>query len=318
MTKKNDFIQVSIQSEADLFGFTYHLSNYLGLKVRPKTITTFAHGWNPFEARSVERYFCTEDEDIKLVQNKAAASFLRSNGIEAYDVGLPFINFTRFYSEIYERQLGSVLITARHSHPHFEYEPVICLEKLASWAKQQYEVVSFLVPPKDLEVYYEKVGNINGIKLIPGAQFDDAESFPRIYKAFSEHETLLTTAYGSQLIYGASCGMRVSILEDFFEAYSREDFAENPWYIKYPHLVDEILSDYTFENLSEKFPDMIFSKNKDGIGFEHHYFSLDRDTTDPHILAKLLGWNVGPSHLKLSNETKLKVFISAFLTSFRK
>jgi hypothetical protein len=112
--------------------------------------------------------------------------------------------------------------------------------------------------------------------------------------------------------------MKVSILEEFFEEYSQEDFAENPWYKKYPHLVDEILSDYTFKNLSEKFPDMIFSKNKDGIGFEHHYFASDKDTTDPHILAKLLGWNIGPSHLKLSYKTKLKVFLSAFLTYLKK
>lgn len=95
MTKENDLTQISIESEADLFGFSCHLSNYLGLKSKPKTITTYAHGWNPFETRSVERYFCTEGEDVKLVQNDVVANFLRSYGIEAYGVGLPFLNFLK-------------------------------------------------------------------------------------------------------------------------------------------------------------------------------------------------------------------------------
>ncbi|MFN7684630.1 MAG: hypothetical protein ACK5QT_04370 [Oligoflexia bacterium] len=308
--------QIELRCEADYFGFSYQLATYLGLRTPPISNTTLAHGWNPFKPRIPERYFHTS-ENIKLVQNHTIAEFLRQLNHEAYSVGIPFINFLKFFPNKPDRLPNSVLIAMRHSHPHFSYSPTEVAEALAAWAIANYETVAFLVPPKDLAKYQSLQRIHRGIKFELGAEVSDPKSFMRLQNHFSTYDHLVSTSFGSQLLYGAACGMKVGISRLFFEPYSESDFSQNPWYRRFPQLITEILNDYSLEGLQTQLPELLIEAQPPMASISAPCFQNDTQTTDPYILAKTLGWPTRPSHLDLNASYKLKN-IGAHMKQFSK
>jgi hypothetical protein len=293
--KKQQFI---VRSEPDYFGFSYQLAAAIGsYSSVPFSRTTLAHGWNPFRPRLPERYFHT-NERVKLVQNQKIAQYLNDNGYEAYSVGIPFINYINFSSTQHERISDSVLIVMRHSHPHFNYSPSKSFDSILKYCKKTFKNISILAPKSDFKKYQSLFGQEPGEKIYLGADVGDMDSFPRLAKAFSENEYMVSSSWGSHLLYGAACGMRVGIMLSAFEEYQPGDFAQNPWYKKHPKLVDEILNDYSIEGISELCQEILFTEVP-RVGVTHELIRTHLNHIDKNIHASLLGWTCHKKHSAL-------------------
>lgn len=281
---------IELRCEADYFGFAYQLALHINLHTSPISLSSMQHGWNPFYPEFPERFFHS-GEGLKLVADDRASSYLRSKGYNSYSVGLPFINYLQFGVLQNIRVADSVLITLRHSHPHYNYSLADNVQKIIDYYSPKSSKIGFLVPFSDLGVYQEILKKNPNVLVEFGADVRDVHSFPRLKKAFSKYEFLVSTSWGSQLIYGAACGMKVSISAPFFEPYQPSDFALNPWYVKYPFLVDGICRDASFQHIEKSFPDLLVDSFLPGISINHVYFKDYLKTTDPVLLSKLLGWS---------------------------
>jgi len=287
MIKNLSFFNNKFRTEADYFGFMYQLSFFLNKKNK-RANSTLYHGWMPFKVRSVERFFHS-DEELKLVPSQKIYKFLNQNNIKSFPVGIPFINYIKFGQEIkVNRKKNSGLITLRHSHPHFKYKPKEIILKYIEWAKQNFDYFAFMVPVSDLKNYLPTLKKFN-IDYELGADVRDLQSFPRMKKIFHKYEFLVSSSFGSQLIYGAYCNMKVGIFKDIFEPYNFEDFEKNPWYKKHMFLIDEIIFDLSYKNLENNFSELLVSHKNNFIKKTNKCFEQGLVTTDPLILYNLLG-----------------------------
>jgi hypothetical protein len=280
----------SVNTEADYFGFSYQLAKCLNKKNVPVSLSSLQHGWNPFEPAYPERYFHSY-EKTKLVVNDDVSRFLRLAGYKSYAVGLPFINFLHFSQDpIKKRESGTILIAMRHSHPHFTYSLSLNAQKIFD-TYSKFGDISFLIPPSDVEKYAEFLESNPEVGVEYGANLFDQNSFPRLKSIFSNYEYLISSSWGSQLIYAAACGMKVGITKRFFEAFNSSDFEKNPWYKKYPYLVDNICAEASLENVMNKFPYLFVDDYLPTTDKEAPCFITHMGFTDPQLLADLLGWN---------------------------
>jgi hypothetical protein len=204
-------------------------------------------------------------------------------------VGIPFINYLNYESTLVKRTTDSILIVMRHSHPHYEHNPSKKIDLIVEKYSKKFSKVSILLTPSDYSRLNISLIKHPNLEIYIGADVYDKDSFPRLAKAFCENEYMASTSWGSQLLYGAACGMKVGIDPEFFEEYRKEDFISNSWYGQNPKLVNEILQDHALRNVEKLFPDLLIS----GLpicGRGDAIFSEDLNYTDPYVMAYLLGW----------------------------
>ena len=112
-----------------------------------------------------------------------------------------------------------------------------------------------------------------------------------MYRLFKSFEFMTTNAIGSHVVYAAYCGCKVSIFGDYAE-YSSEDYKDDPFYNRFPFLLEHNLKYSSKKSIENLFP-YLFSHPKEArIRIKWAEEELGKaNKVSFEELGKLLGWN---------------------------
>jgi hypothetical protein len=130
----------------------------------------------------------------------------------------------------------------------------------------------------------------NGIPCLQGADSSDRNSLIRLRILFRSFEYMTTNTIGSHVAYASSSGCKVSIFGDY-GAYRREDFKNDPYYINYPAVLEEVLSKSSEDVIRRQYP-WLFRHPADASSYQE--WGKDMIGEGSHRsaseMAVLLGW----------------------------
>ena len=277
----------AIRNEADLYGYSVWLAEHLGLKIYPRALRGFQHGWIWWDMEQGSRQGLDINLDAywgQLVQDEHVEKCLRNEKIYAKACGLPFLNYLEFSgTKGLFPKTGGLLYVPTHSNPWNNVkddvvESAIRFSKkhpdaaiMLSWSDQK------LAP--ELAPYFRKVEI--------GAGALEMTSFPRISKIFQTYDTMLTDAIGSHVLYAMACGLKVGIDAGlYFNCIQTEKAQKTPDGKRWQ---DEKFNNqyFSLEYLDARFPGMVVDGNDPNYCVMPHF-----PVVEPKEIASLLGWAI--------------------------
>ena len=286
MPEEEDF---RVRCEADLYGVSCFIASKLHLPFVPMSLKGWRHGW-VYDLKYPEQITLGSKADGFLVALKEHELFLKKYGINAIAVGMPFI----YVDENIEirRIPNSLLVMPMHtlaytSHSMNEYNYIQQISKL----KKNFDLIVVCIHGECYKKnYWIDACNAFDLPYIKGASLRDKNSLIRMRRLFNSFEYMTTNHIGSHILYATFCGCKVSIYGDYYE-YSKEDFQYDPFYKKYPHILDYNLYIGSEDFVKRKFPQFfVFPKDAKAmkewadreIGLQYKKSYLE--------IATLLGW----------------------------
>jgi hypothetical protein len=266
-----------VSCEPDLYGFSTWLAEHLGCQ-RQINARGYQHGWiwwdrDPGDFRGLDPGFSKVDGC--LVQNEQIAESLRSEGIYAKAVGLPFLTYKNYSGQPVPERQSEVLFVPTHSNP---------------WNDVKSDVVDSMNQHRDkgwsiLLSATDSVIGAPGFKNIEiGAGVFVKESFQRLFRIFHSYEYMVTDCMGSHICYGLACGMKVGI---DLKNYNRHQTAltQTPDYKRALTMTGKDISSVDF--ISNRF---------DGIFIEDSLPTYNKPyevaNEPPRVIATELGWKL--------------------------
>jgi hypothetical protein len=284
-------VPVAIRSEPDYYGASGHIARALALSRTPQSFATWRHGWIHAPVQHAEQIVIYGKKRHRhLVVHEQHAQFLRLAGYRNVTaVGMPFI-----YADIagVERIPNSLLAMPPHSLPYTDHSwgEAAYIEYLQS-LRSRYEHIIVCVHPSCVEkgIWVPQLEKA-GIRWISGASLNDQNALLRMQILFRSFETLTTNAIGSHVIYAAYAGCKVSISGPYAE-YRAEDFAKDPFYLKYPHILAHDLKYSSEQSVNERYPGLCVEPHAGKLHTAwaaHELGAAFRKA--PQEMRRLLGW----------------------------
>jgi hypothetical protein len=281
-----------LRSEADFYGASSIIAEELGMKKVPRSFATWRHGWIFTPLKYVSQLIWMDhDAPFHLVATEKEASFLTSQKVRnVVAVGTPFI-----YADLndVERIPKSLLVMPPQNFENSSsgMDEQGFIEYIKTIAGNFSTVVFCLH-----QVSVQKgnwCANLEraGFDWVFGASPRDKNSLLRMHKLFHTFEYMTTCSMGSQLVYGAYCGCKVSISGDFIE-YKLKDFETHPYYKQYPELLHHNFECYRENFARQRYP-FLFTDPRDAtvlIDWAHEETGAScRKSAEE--LRKYLGWD---------------------------
>jgi hypothetical protein len=153
-----------------------------------------------------------------------------------------------------EREKESLLVFLPHALDHLRTNLSVAgyLDVLKT-VKQDFSRVDVCIYGHDYDEGTQKREcEERGLNPIRGAYPDDAEALVKLRARLERYEYVTTPSLGSQVLYAAFCGCKVSITRPIF-SYCEEHFANDRWIQKFPFLArlarDVTSEEYISSNL---------------------------------------------------------------------
>jgi len=289
---------IKIRCEADLYGYSKLLSNYLGYQFAPNSLRGFQHGWiwwNPNDLDPAPG--CGLDPNLSeywgvLVQDDAVANSLLKKGIFAVPSGLPFINWLRHINgdvALSDKKENEILFVPGHSNPWNNISNDVMV-RAVDFSKRYSRRCQILLGGSDFHLAKELSNYYSKVHI--GATVSDANSFVRLHTAFNECSHMVTDSLGSHICYALHCGMKVGLHADFYKPPTHYG-PETKLTSDYKKLEDSgnlaafiHVSSITY--VEKRFQGMIISDASWPAYGKAPYIS---DNT-PAEIAQLLGWDI--------------------------
>ncbi len=287
--------KIKFNREYKFYGAEQLIVKKLGLPFTPITISKsvrWLHGWLYQDTYPIEQITGGHDAAIYLVPLEEHEDFLRNKGLNTKAVGMPFVYVEDIVTEKIERVKNSLLVMPPHSlsYSHENWDEDSYAKQINN-LKDQFDLIVVCLHQICIEKKlwidaFEKYD----IPWIIGARADDSNSLERMYKIFNSFEFMTTNILGSHVVYAAYCGCRVSIYGDYAE-YSEADFRDDPYYIRFPSLLESDLQYFSKRYIKTSFP-FLFSSPIDAkkrIKWAEGQLGKANKVTF-YTLAKLFGW----------------------------
>ena len=312
MPEEEDF---RVRCEADLYGVSCFIASKLHLPFVPMSLKGWRHGW-VYDLKYPEQITLGSKADGFLVALKEHELFLKKYGINAIAVGMPFI-YVDENKEI-KRMPNSLLVMPIHtlaytSHSMNEYNYIQQISKL----KKDFDLIVVCIHAECYKKnYWIDACNAFDLPYIKGASLRDKNSLIRMRRLFNSFEYMTTNHIGSHILYATFCGCKVSIYGNYYE-YNKKDFLCDPFYKKYPHILDHNLYIGSEDYVKRKFPQFfVFPKDakpmeewaNEEIGLQYKKSYLG--------IASLLGWTNIYRQSKLFFTKFLKAIVKKILALF--
>lgn len=216
---------INVTSGIDRYGFSFLLSEQMGLKWRPRSFANWLHGWIWYGATaSVDLMFdCDQKKGGRFVVSKyPEKKVLEAEGFQNVWVGgLPFA----YTSPSNLRRIGDSLLAMpahsaegeRLSKSHIDY-----LDYLES-IRKDFSSIWVCIHYLDISPNIADEIKRRGLLLIEGARPDDANSLRRMRAIFDSFEYVTSSAMGSHIVYSMYSGCKVSLCGPHY-VYSESDF----------------------------------------------------------------------------------------------
>ena len=284
----------NIRCEADLYGYSKYLADFLNYDFAPLSLRGFQHGWiwwdpNDFEpSKSFGLDPNTSEYWGILVQDSSVADSLLKRGIFALPCGLPFLNWIRHMSKDVnssENRSSEVLYVPSHSNPWIDISSDV--RSRAIRFSERYKGAQILLGGNDshlaneLSAYYSKVHI--------GASVSDTNSFARLLSAFNSCYYMITDAIGSHICYALHCGMKVGLHTDFYDlVYGPQPINSTDFHRLNRDQLSGIQFVSSLKYLQNRFRGLLVSDQNLPI------YSIAPEISDcsPCDIAHLLGWDI--------------------------
>ena len=289
-------------SEIDYYGASYNIARSLGLDGIPFTRASWYHGWNRYPLVTPEQFIhedCVAFCEVKKVPNLVATpeieAFLKANDYpHAIAVGAPFI-YTK--NPCIERIPNSLLIipahTLKETNSNYKNSRYSLLPENLTNLQQKFSLIvacigGFCALRGNYTKYYEDVE----IPWVTGAWLNDEYALQRIRNLFSQFEYVATDSIGSHIPYAGYCGCKL-IYYGKGKSLIKKDFAEIPFYQKYPHLVDIVIHEQKLETTKKRFP-ILFNSNIKSEALKTWSMEMlgAKNQIAPNEIAELIGWKI--------------------------
>jgi hypothetical protein len=291
-------------SEIDYYGASTNIARSLGLPSIPYTRASWLHGWMQYPLTRIE--LLARDEatvccDPKAVPNLVATTeqelFIKDHGYKySKAVGLPFIYTKK--TQI-SRIPGSLLLmpahTLKESNANYKLSKKHLLPENLSDLRKKFSLIvaclgGFCVQRGNYVESYENYG----IPWVTGAWLHDAFALQRLRNLFSQFEYVATDSIGSHIPYAGYCGCKVIYYGKGKKMFP-EDFAEVPFYQKYPHLIDIVIHEQKLETIQKRFP-ILFNNDSKSEALKTWSMAMlgAKNQIAPNEIAELIGWKIRP------------------------
>ena len=289
-------------SEIDYYGASYNIARSLGLKGIPYTRASWNHGWYRYPLTKTELIidenrvaFCNIREVPNLVATKDIETFLRDNEYpNAKAVGDPML-YT--FEPKVERIPGSLLVVPEHSiketNIDIELGHNTVLPDTIDNLKSKFSTVvacigGFCATRKN----HVKTFEDHGIPWITGAWLYDEFALQRIRNLFNQFEYIATNSIGSHIPYAGYCDCKL-IYYGKGKNLTKREFKENPFYQKYPHLIDIVIHEQKLESIQKRFP-ILFNNDSKSEALKTWSMAMlgAKNQIAPNEIAELIGWKI--------------------------
>jgi len=252
--------QIKIRSEADYYGTSCIISKKLRLPFALFSPTKWVHGWRFKDLKYIEQLTGSGKGNYHLVALKEHETFLKNNGLKSKAVGMPFIYVEDVENIKIKRIPNSLLIMPPHTLSYVEQSwDESEYIKLIGSLKSDFELIVVCIHPECYKKgYWIEACEKFKLPYIKGASLNDKNSLIRMYRLFSSFEYMTTCHIGSHVLYAAYCDCKVSIYGNYFK-YKKEFFTNDPFYRKYPHILERNLKIGSESYIRKKFPQFFVS-----------------------------------------------------------
>lgn len=283
---------VILRGEADLYGYSKWLAQYLRLPLIPQSLRGFQHGWIWWDPQDCPLdKSCGLDPNFHefwgaLVQDDVIARAVWARPAYAEACGLPFLNFyeySGFKGKFTAGRSGRLLFMPSHSTPWQSFGDSV-LKGVIDFAGRKSDC-TVMLGWNDRHLAHLVAPYVGHV--IPGAGALETRSFYRLLRAFESHEFMLTNSMGSHVGYALACGMKVGLLaRGYVNVFDSAKAAA-------PGLPVARARIYSLGYLSARFPGLVIEG-----GYPTYCRAPLLSTAPPDTIARLLGWEMTlPSEL---------------------
>lgn len=152
----------------------------------------------------------------------------------------------------------------------------------------------------DIDLGYAKIWEDFGFQVIRGAAINDENALVRIHALMSQFETILSDVMGSHLVYAASSGAKISLVQPIGREYQNSN---DPFFQGERAVLRKPLADIAAIEMNPKSSPYSFLFDEPKKARQHIDWGLEqigfRNRVSPCELRHFLGWNLPE---KLLNE----------------
>ena len=276
-----------VRNEADLYGYTVWLAEYLGLEIYPRALRGFQHGWIWWELEEGSRQGLDVNLDDywgELVQDEHVEACLRKQKVYAKACGLPFLNYLEFSgTKGYFERTGGLLYIPTHSNPWNDVKQDV-VESAIKFSKK-HPGSSIMLSWSDQKLAPDLAPYFKAVEIGAGAL--EMTSFPRMSKILQTYDTMVTDAIGSHVLYSMACGMKVGIDAGlYYDCGSTEAAKQTPDFQRFEQEGHKNIY-WSLDYLDSRFPGMVID------GENPKYCTMPNfPVIQPKEIAELLGWPI--------------------------
>jgi hypothetical protein len=285
--------KIQLKSEADYYGASSLIAEQLGLKKNPRSFAHWMHGWL-IDSKVIHPRELTcwgEVDDTILVATLEQENTLREFGYQkVYAVGLPFI-----YGENtcgIKREPNSLLVMPNHSSEFSTNtdDQELYIKSIASLKTEFSKIIVSIHGSCLKKGYWLPVLEKYNLPWIVGASTDDKNAMKRMHNLFSSFEYVTTNTLGSHVLYASYKGCKVSIYGSYY-GLKKESYSTDPWYQKYPEILEKRINSLMEENIRSLFPWLfVYPTEANSNKFWASTTIGEENKLEPKEVAELLGW----------------------------
>lgn len=292
------------------YGVLHMAASYCGFKLPPGApYLEWQHGWHPPESNvhpegvigSTGISMHQKESKTFLVARNDQKEYLESKGFTSvHCAGLPIIYQKQ---PVVERLPGSLLVMPVHSLEYTKH----------AWDFEQYAgeiaairdrfttVVACVNSTCYRRGYWVKAFEDRNIPVITGADFFDANTYPRLATLFSRFTHMTTNGMGSHIAYAALFGARPSIFGTI-APHRWQDFQSDLFHQHNPDLLVRSIEMISASSLRQSYPRLFVNpwEAEDLTDWAAFQVGMQCRRT-PAELKQVLGWTVSDNlrnHLK--------------------
>ena len=286
---------ISPRSEADFYGASTTVASLLNKSHAPKCNGSWKHGWGGLLPLLYpeQLVFSGHKADLVLVHTLEQQEFLVRHGYRnVHAAGMPFIYSPQIYA-LMKRRRGSLLVMPPHSSkfisPAFNEKEYV--ESILTLKSVFDEIVVCVSKECILQGKWYSSFAKAGLPVVVGADVSDGNALARMATIFNSFETVTSPSIGSHFVYAGLCGCKLSLWGKGSFDLERKDLLDEPYYQRFPWLVDFMFSDSAL-----KYKEEVCSRFKCRPDFASTHMQWAGDQAGEHLrlapssLAYLFGW----------------------------
>ena len=254
---------IEINTDLDYHGFSWYLSEKLGLDSTPYSNVGLWHGWLHWQIKSVEELTLGVKRLKYLLPTQTEVSFFKEHNLDDVEaVGVPFIYVDEDMKNI-PRYEKSLLVMPPHTLENSK----------SSWGEESYiedilkisehfDTLVFCIHQNSVEekLWTQTLQKYN-IPWIIGANAKDKNSLLRMKIIFHSFEYMTSNSFGSHIAYAAYCNVKVFMYSNYIPL-RRESFEELPYYKERSLLLEQLLKVYSQQYVKDRYPFFFVKHNQ--------------------------------------------------------